>query len=164
MSNVKERREIKTALNGYQKKSDEESKNKYCNCRREYVNILENKKQRWQAVKSEQIHYMSKHRYTRNISTILRKHFKKSVNTKHLDPDRCLRHFAILFTNNNNELLLKEVHILGPVYTDKLDDVFTTYKVKSFISRMKITKHQDVMAYQQRYGRDPLSKTKEYEF
>jgi hypothetical protein len=60
--------------------------------------------------------------------------------TEHLDPDRCLRHIATLFTNNNNELLLREVHILGPVYIDKLDDVFTTHKAKSFISRMKNNK------------------------
>jgi hypothetical protein len=69
----RKKREIKTALNEYQMKSDEESKNKYCNCRREYVNLLKNKKQRWQAMESEQINYMSKHRYTRNIWTTLRK-------------------------------------------------------------------------------------------
>ena len=80
----RKKREVQTALNEYKKKSDKESKNKYCNCRREYVNLLENKKQRWQEMKSEQMNYMIKHRDRRKIWTTLRKLLKKGVNTEHL--------------------------------------------------------------------------------
>jgi hypothetical protein len=76
-------------------------------------------------MKSEQINYMIKHRVTGKIWITWRKLLKKCVNTEYLHPDRCLRHFATLFTNNSNEILLKEVQILGPAYIDKLD-VLTT--------------------------------------
>jgi hypothetical protein len=76
----------------------------------------------------------------RKIWTILRKLLKNGVNTEHLDPDRCFRHFAALVTHNINEILLKEVQILDPGHIDKPDDVFTTRKVKNFILRMKNNK------------------------
>jgi hypothetical protein len=115
-------------------KSDEEHRSKYCNCRREYVNLLENKKQRWLEIKSEHTNSTIKLEIQKKFG-LLEKTFEEGINTKCLDPDRCLRHFAKLCTNNNNEILLKEVQILGPAYINKLDDVFTTHEVKKILFR-----------------------------
>jgi phosphatidylserine/phosphatidylglycerophosphate/cardiolipin synthase-like enzyme len=138
MLKKEERGQVST--NKHKKKSDEENRSKYCNCRREYVNLLDNKKQRWQEMNSEKMNYMFKHRDTRKIWIALRKRLKKGVNIEYLDPDRCLSHFATLFTNNNDGILLKEAQILGPGYNDKLDDVFTTSEVRNFILEMKNNK------------------------
>jgi hypothetical protein len=69
----------------------------------------------------------------------LRKLLKEGVNAEYLDPDSCLSHFATLFTNNTDEILLKEAQILGLGYNDKLD-VFTTLEVRHFILKMKNNK------------------------
>jgi hypothetical protein len=101
---------------------------------------LDNTKQRWQERNSEKINHMIKHRDARKIWTTLRKLLKKEVNTEYLDPDRCLSHFATLFTNNYDGILLTQAQILGPGYNDKLDNVFTTLEERNFILKMKNNK------------------------
>jgi hypothetical protein len=86
----RKKREVKLALNEYKKKSDGENRNKYWKCRREYVNLSDNKKQRWQEINSEKMNYMIKHRDTRKNWTTLRKPLKKEANTEYLEPDSYL--------------------------------------------------------------------------
>jgi hypothetical protein len=69
----RKKREVKLALNEHKRKSDGENRSKYCKCKREYVNLLDDKKQRWQERNSEKMNYMIKHRYARKIWTTLRK-------------------------------------------------------------------------------------------
>ena len=92
----RKKREVKLALNEYKKKSDGENRSKYCKCRKEYVNLLDNKKQRLKERNFEKMNYMIKHRDARKIWITLRTFLQKEVNTEYLDPNRCLSNFATL--------------------------------------------------------------------
>jgi len=60
---------------------------------------------------------------------VLIKHF----NIEALNSDSCLKQVTMLSTKEDKGLLLTEVQILGPDYTDELDDVFTLQKVTKCI-------------------------------
>jgi len=62
---------------------------------------------------------------------------KKHLIIEALNSDSCLKHFSMLFTKVDRGLLLNEVQILGPDYTDELDDDFIAQEVTKCILSMK---------------------------
>ena len=87
----RKKREVKLALNEYKKKSDGENRSKYCKCRKEYVNLLDNKKQRLKERNFEKMNYMIKHRDARKIWITLRTFLQKEVNTEIQEMAGCFR-------------------------------------------------------------------------
>ena len=60
------KREVKTALKDYKKEIWwEESCSRYCSCKKEYVKLLEEKKQGWEEKKST--NYLIKHKIYRKL-------------------------------------------------------------------------------------------------
>jgi len=75
---------------------------------------------------------------------------KKHLNIEAMNSDSYLKQLSMLFTKEGKGLLLNEVQMLGPDYTDELDNDFTLQEITKCILRMKNKKKEQV---QMRHGR-----------
>ena len=82
------RRDVKMALKEYKKRDDGKSKNR-CSCKKEYVKLLEEKNQRWQEKKSEQMNYLIKQKDARKIWVTVKNILRTHLNTETLNSDSC---------------------------------------------------------------------------